>query len=115
MKKEAREQARELRRAGHSVKQICRMLGVAKSSVSVWVRDIELTDEQRLALERHYPGYPGQNAGSRAVAAKYRQLRRQYQEEGRAKAREGDPLHLAGCMLYWGEGEKGRPSLALAN
>jgi len=115
MKKEEREKARELRRTGHSVKEICRMLGVAKSSVSVWVRDIELTEEQRLALKKHYPGYPGQHAGSRAVAAKYRELRRQYQEEGRAKAREGDPLHLAGCMLYWGEGEKGRPSLSLAN
>jgi transposase-like protein len=103
-----------LRRAGHSVKEICRMLGVAKSSVSVWVRDIELTEEQRLALKKHYPGYPGQHAGSQAVAAKYRELRRQYQEEGRAKAREGDPLHLAGCMLYWGEGAKNRNSLKFA-
>jgi transposase-like protein len=115
MKREEREKARELRRDGHSVKEICRMLGVAKSSVSIWVRDIELTDEQRLALKKHYPGYPGQHLGSRAVAAKYRELRRQYQEEGRVKAREGDALHLAGCMLYWGEGEKGRPFLSLAN
>jgi|FLYN01.1.fsa_nt_gi transposase len=43
MKKEEREKARELRRAGHSVKEICRMLGVAKSSVSAWVRDFEET------------------------------------------------------------------------
>jgi len=115
VKREAREQARALRRAGHSVKEICRTLGVAKSSVSVWVRDIELTEEQRLALKRHYPGYPGQHAGSRAVAAKYRELRRQYQEEGRAKAREGDPLHLAGCMLYWAEGAKSRNTLTFIN
>lgn len=29
-----------------------------------------------------------------------------YQEEGRVKAREKHPLHLAGCMLYWAEGTK---------
>jgi transposase-like protein len=115
MKQVEREQARELRRAGHSVKEICRELGVAKSSVSVWVRDIELTEEQLLSLKRRSPIYHGQHNGSKAVAAKHRELRRQYQEEGRMKAREGDPLHLAGCMLYWGEGAKARNSLTLAN
>lgn len=115
MRKETREQARELRRAGHSVKEICRELGVAKSSVSVWVRDIPLTDEQILALKRRNPIYHGQHKGSEAVARKHRALRQQYQEEGRQKAREMDPLHLAGCMLYWGEGSKGRNSLKFSN
>jgi transposase-like protein len=78
MKRAERERARELRRAGHSVKEICRELGVAKSSVSVWVRDIELTDEQLLALKRRSPIYHGQHNGSRAVAAKHREIRRQY-------------------------------------
>jgi hypothetical protein len=68
-----------------------------------------------VTLKKHYPGYPGQHKGSRAVAAKYRELRRQYQEEGRAKAREGDPLRLAGCMLYWAEGRKHKNALALIN
>lgn len=115
MRKETREQARELRRAGHSVKEICRELGVAKSSVSVWVRDIPLTDEQILALKRRNPIYHGQHKGSEAVARKHRNLRQQYQEEGRAKAKQGDPLHLAGCMLYWGEGAKARNSLKFSN
>lgn len=39
-----------------------------------------------------------------------------YQEEGRAKARENNPLHLAGCMLYWAEGAKSKSSgIAFAN
>jgi len=115
MRKETREQARELRRAGHSVKEICRELGVAKSSVSVWVRDIPLTDEQILALKRRNPIYHGQHKGSEAVARKHRALRQQYQEEGRQKAREMDPLHLAGCMLYWAEGTKSKNALVLTN
>jgi transposase len=44
VKTEERELARELRRQeGASIKDIARRLGVSVSSVSVWVRDIELT------------------------------------------------------------------------
>ncbi|MCA9419299.1 MAG: helix-turn-helix domain-containing protein, partial [Candidatus Omnitrophica bacterium] len=40
MKRELREQARQLRQNGISVREISRTLGVSKGSVSVWVRDI---------------------------------------------------------------------------
>lgn len=44
------------------------------------------------------------------------QLRRAtFQEDGRRSARLGDPLHMAGCMLYWAEGAKSRNCLMLAN
>ncbi len=90
-------------------------LGVSKSSVSLWVRDIELTTEQQEALKEGQKQYGAAHKGSKAVAAKYREIRRQYQEEGRAKAREGDPLHLAGCMLYRAEGTKTRNALEFGN
>lgn len=46
-----RQMAREIRaNEGLSVKAIARRLGVSKSSVSVWVRDIELSVEQRRKL-----------------------------------------------------------------
>lgn len=48
--------------------------------------------------------------GSEALAEKYCNL-----QEGRAKAREQDPPHIAGCMLYWGEGSKREDSLVLVN
>jgi transcriptional regulator with XRE-family HTH domain len=111
-----REEARRLRREeGLSVKEICKRLGVSKGSVSVWVRDIELTDEQKAVLNYRKATYGGQFWGSKAVAKKHRDLRQQYQEEGRAKAREKDPLHIAGCMLYWAEGTKAKNALALIN
>lgn len=50
-----------------------------------------------------------------AISALSRERRRGYQREGRARAREGDALHLAGCMLYWAEGAKNRNALAFAN
>lgn len=43
--------ARALRREhGLSVKRLARILGVSQSSVSLWVRDIELTEKQRANL-----------------------------------------------------------------
>lgn len=116
LKSKEREEARRLRRQGYSVKEICQTLGVAKSSVSVWVRDIELTSEQRQRLiEKGNPRQRGYFAGSEAVAAKHQLIRREYQEIGRRKAKEGDPLHLAGCMLYWAEGAKSRNALTIVN
>jgi predicted transcriptional regulator len=51
MKHEERLAARKLRSEGCSIKAICRQLGVAQSSVSNWVRDIELTPLQKAKLD----------------------------------------------------------------
>ena len=50
MKTAERNMARKLRREGLSMRQIERRLGVARSTVSLWVREIELTDHQREEL-----------------------------------------------------------------
>ncbi|MGH9245766.1 MAG: helix-turn-helix domain-containing protein, partial [Acidimicrobiales bacterium] len=39
------ERARELRAAGWTYNEICAELGVCKSSVSLWVRDIPVDEE----------------------------------------------------------------------
>lgn len=116
MKPEQRAEARRLRQQeGLPITEIGQRLGVAKSSVSLWVRDIVLTPEQQAALQRQRYAYRAQTRGAHTNAIRAREQRRAYQEEGRRKAREGDPLHLAGCMLYWGEGAKKRNSLQFSN
>ncbi len=116
MKPEKRAEARRLRQQGWSVKDTTNTLNISKGSVSTWVRDIPLTETQRAALEaRRSSRQRGVFKGSKAVAEKYRQLRLKYQQEGRVKAREQDPLHIAVCMLYWGEGSKRKDSLVLVN
>ena len=106
MKTAERERARKLRREqGASVTELARALGVSKSSISLWVRDIELTEAQRLAL-RHRMG--GGIDGSRANAVRALARRREAQARGRAAARERDFLHAAGCMLFWAEGSRNR-------
>lgn len=110
MKTETRALARQLRRAGLSVKQIERQLGVARSTVSLWVRDVELTDAQRTEISTR-----GTTRGHLARSAHFRAKRRASQEHGRETARRRDWLHAAGCMLFWAEGSKHRNTVQLSN
>lgn len=115
MKNEEKVKAIELRSEGESIAGIAKILNVAKSSVSSWVRDVSLTEEQIKKLQERNPVINNQLSGARARKEKARALRLLYQEEGRLKAREGNLLHQAGCMLYWGEGAKARTSLRFSN
>lgn len=108
--------ARRLRlEEGLPLSDIAQRLGVAKSSVSRWVRDIELSAAQREALRDKNPLYNAQLRGQAARSASARSLRRAAQEHGRRQARRGDALHLQGCMLYWAEGAKSRNVVAFTN
>jgi hypothetical protein len=104
-----------MRRDGASIAAIQRTVRVAKSTVSLWVRDIPLDEEHRVALVAANPAVNGRQVGQRAWSRACREDRRRAQEHGRALARRGDPLHAAGCMLYWGEGPKGRNGIAFTN
>jgi transcriptional regulator with XRE-family HTH domain len=96
-------QARELRALGWSVKEIERHLGVARSSVSRWVRDVELDAEAKARLATRVSRGPLVAAVRKAVAA--RRVRASYQEQGRRLARERDASYALGCMLHWAEGD----------
>ena len=97
------------------MKEIQQELGVSRSSVSLWVRDITLTPEQHAALLQRNPAYNGQLKGSRANSERARLRRRTYQLNGRRRARERDPLYIAGCMLLWAEGDKCRRAVRFTN
>lgn len=108
IKRETREKARQLRREGWSVSEIKDELGVSKGSVSLWVRDIQLTEEQQLRLQEKQRQWAGANKGAQANRQRALKKRQHYQEEGRQQARQSRFLHMAGCMLYWAEGAKTR-------
>jgi len=111
-----RELARQIRQEqGMPINDIAKQIGVSLSSVSLWVRDIVLSPEHEEALRWNNKRFEAQKAGSQANVVKHRALRQQYQEEGRAKAREGNLLHSQGCMLYWAEGAKGKDCIKFAN
>lgn len=114
MKREERDQARELRKTGMSMNDIVRTLGVSKASVSLWVRDVPLTAAQRKRL----------NAQGHSVdAIEKRRLNRMRNTAARHRilidsAKEAIPslsrheLLLVGAALYWGEGNKSNKGTA---
>ena len=55
MKKQEKEKAIALRKQGLSVNKIAKEVGASKSTVSLWVRDIKLTDEQKQQLKDNIP------------------------------------------------------------
>jgi transposase-like protein len=111
MKTEERIEARRLRQEhGLSMKEIARTLGVSVSSVSLWVRDIELDEAKVLSMR-----YRAARHRSRASAESARTRRREAQASGRQLARHRDPLHIAGCMLFWAEGSRARNALVFTN
>jgi hypothetical protein len=92
--------------------ELAALLGVSGSTISLWVRDVELTEDQHQALRRRMGG---RIDGSRVNAEKALQRRRKAQTSGRETARTGDVLHAAGCMLYWAEGSRDRNAVRFTN
>jgi transposase-like protein len=116
VKPEKRAEARKLRsEQGMALGAIAQQLGVSKGSVSLWVRDIELTRSQQAALLARNPALNGQLLGMHVRRERCRERRLEAQEHGRALARRGDAIHRGGCMLYWAEGSKGRNAVQLVN
>jgi hypothetical protein len=103
------QQARQLRRTGLPVAEIAAHLGVAKSSVSLWVRDVEFSPLPRPPRGRRRDP----NALQRRKRAEIDRL----VEEGRARiGRLSEREFLvAGVALYAGEGAKRDGAVKFAN
>lgn len=104
------EAARKLRSDGASMKAIARELGVALSTVSLWTRDIVLSPEQQAANRKRAGELRGKKWSER-----HRSARREWQAQGRARARKRDAQHMAGCMLYWSDGAMSRNTVRFSN
>lgn len=111
MKPEEQKRSRALRKNGMSIKKIAKALNVSPGSVTRWTRDIQLTAEQVRTLYQR----TGAHQAAQVNKEKARKAREEYQKEGRIKAKELDPIHMSGCMLYWAEGNKDRCRLGFSN
>lgn len=102
--------ARELRAQAWTLQEIADELGVAKSSVSLWVRDVDFTPRPRngRVAQRRAP-----NKLQRRKQAEIEALR----AEGRSRVgRLSDrDLLIAGIALYAGEGSKTDGCVGFAN
>lgn len=107
-KVEEQEEARELRAQNLTLLEIATKLGVSKSSVSLWVRDVPFTPSPR----RHGP----HRRPNRLHEAKLREI-----EELDAAGRQrigvlsDEAFLVAGIALYAGEGSKTGNEVSFAN
>lgn len=106
-----RAEARELRAQGLSYDEIVARLGVSKSSISLWVRDIPRPP--RLSYEENRRRSA---EGSHQYWATERQVRaaQRADEVATAAATIGDltdrEILIAGAIAYWCEGSKNKPN-----
>ena len=109
-KDEMRAAARQLRVQGHDYEEIANHLGVSRSSVSLWVRDVPVPSRlsyeeiRRRAAEGAHQYWAvergireARRASERAIAAA---------EIGELTDRE---IIIAGALTYWCEGSKNKP------
>jgi len=106
---EIKEKAFKLRVKGYSIKEIADKLNIAKSTVSLWVRDIKLNKkaQERLKKRRLLPYYK--------IALRWDAKRKKEQEELNLIARnivkeiknDINQKRVYCSLLYWCEGAKG--------
>lgn len=111
--------ARKMRAKGESVKEIARKLGVAKSTVSLWVRDIILSVEQIENLRQRSIRGLERAALMGALIQKERRLNliKEFKKRGAStigKLNDREFL-IAGLALYWAEGSKTKRSVRVCN
>jgi len=98
------------RQKGKSIKEIAKKIGVAKSTVSLWCRDIKLTADQLKNLHKRmiWGSYKGRLKGARIQYEKRLKRIKDAEDNGIkiiGKLSDRDLL-LSGIALYWGEGSK---------
>lgn len=117
MKLDERNKAIELRRNGYAIKKIATEIGVAKSSVSLWVRNVKLTDEQTKNL-KSLPFTTNAIEKRRNSRLKNELAKRQVvisQAKSEIINIDNYNLWLIGVMLYWAEGGKTQRMVRFSN
>lgn len=107
---ELKPKAYEMRRSGKAINEICRTLGISKSTASLWCRQIVLTPVQKKRLEeqRTAGGLIGRQKGAEAnrqkkITAKNEAMK--WAQKIMSNLSKRDDL-IAGVALYWAEGSK---------
>lgn len=98
-----------LRQSGLSYREILDQVPVSKSSLSVWLRDVPLSDEHREAMGNR----AAVRAATRSETNRALRSNRRAEIEAAAKAQVGQlaesELFVAGVVAYWAEGSKNKP------
>src|ERR1035437_3910660 len=109
-KLELKLKARKLRREGLSIKNIERKLGVSRSSVSLWVRDVVLSASQikKLYADKITGSLKGNYIASKNKIERTRKLVEKATKEGEKEIGNlsSRDVFIAGVAMYFAEGTK---------
>ncbi|MGH2405816.1 MAG: hypothetical protein ACRDGN_15355 [bacterium] len=118
-KVEQRNHARALRRQGLSFREIQAIVGVSKGTLNRWLKDVDLTAEQKQRLlDRSITGrekarmrgaWRNREKRRQRIAAAFELAKREFPD------RIVDPLFITGLVLYWAEGSKTAPPFMFVN
>lgn len=107
MKYELKLLATKLRKQGKSYSEILHTVKVSKATLSLWLRDIQLTPQQ---INKIYINKKQKNSYK---LAKQKQIKKtkgieiiKQNSNLEIKKLKDNPLFVAGLMLYWAEGDK---------
>jgi transposase len=108
-KDDLREVARAMRLEGRSYREIRTEVPVSKSTLSEWLKDVPISEEQAaLLLKRQFDSRERRATALRArrIATQERIWQESAAEIGAMSERE---LLIAGAVAYWAEGAKAKP------
>ena len=108
-KDDVRERAIQLRRQGRSYGQIQAELGVSRGSLSLWLRDVPLSEEQAHFLEERQRLALLKASTARHSSARFREKWLVNQARAQIGPISDGELFVAGVVAYWAEGAKTKP------
>ena len=118
-KLELKLKARKLRNSGLSIKDIEKKLKVSRSSVSLWVRDVVLTQKQinKLYANKITGSLRGSYIASRNNIKRTKELIKKSIEEGEEEVGNlsSRDKFIAGVAMYFAEGTKSSSNVSFSN
>lgn len=107
-------QAIQLRKEGKSYSEIKNIVNASKSTLSNWLKNIELTKEQKSRLNRlQATAYLGAKKKQATSLKHHKEIKEKAEKEANKLAK--NQFFVAGLMLYWAEGSKNIGSVQFSN
>jgi len=104
----------ELRKNGLSYSEIRNSITVSKSTLSNWLKDIELSNEHKSRLSKlQATGYIGAKTNQTKALLHHKKIKQTAEIEAIKLSQK--PFFVAGLMLYWAEGDKRSGRLQFSN
>lgn len=116
MKLNEKNKAIHLRKIGKSYSEIRKKVKVSKGTLSIWLRDVSLSAEQKKRLYvtlRRINAYKGAKIQQKKRIEKTKKIIAEAKKEIRLFFK--NPLFLSGLMLYWAEGTKRSEQVTFSN